>query len=219
MNILIADDEKLIRNVLKEYLLVENYYVFEANDGKEVLDIIRNNCIDLILLDIMMPNMDGFSALKEIKKENNIPVIVLSARKEEYDKLLGFDLGIDDYITKPFSPKEVMARIKAVLKRNNMGENFTYKDLVIDYMGHTVKINNEELKLTPKEYEILIYLVKNKGIAISREAILSKIWGYTAYCDDRTVDTHIKKLRNNLGKDYRDLITTVRNIGYKFEIK
>ena len=219
MNILIADDEKLIRNVLQEYLLVENYHVFEANDGKEVLDIIRNNCIDLILLDIMMPNMDGFSALKEIKKENNIPVIVLSARKEEYDKLLGFDLGIDDYITKPFSPKEVMARIKAVLKRNNMGENFTYKDLVIDYMGHTVKINNEELKLTPKEYEILIYLVKNKGIAISREAILSKIWGYTAYCDDRTVDTHIKKLRNNLGKDYRDLITTVRNIGYKFEIK
>ena len=219
MNILIADDEKLIRNVLKEYLLVENYHVFEANDGKEVLDIIRNNCIDLILLDIMMPNMDGFSALKEIKKENNIPVIILSARKEEYDKLLGFDLGIDDYITKPFSPKEVMARIKAVLKRNNMGENFTYKDLVIDYMGHTVKINNEELKLTPKEYEILIYLVKNKGIAISREAILSKIWGYTAYCDDRTVDTHIKKLRNNLGKDYRDLITTVRNIGYKFEIK
>ena len=219
MNILIADDEKLIRNVLKEYLLVENYHVFEANDGKEVLDIIRNNCIDLILLDIMMPNMAGFSALKEIKKENNIPVIVLSARKEEYDKLLGFDLGIDDYITKPFSPKEVMARIKAVLKRNNMGENFTYKDLVIDYMGHTVKINNEELKLTPKEYEILIYLVKNKGIAISREAILSKIWGYTAYCDDRTVDTHIKKLRNNLGKDYRDLITTVRNIGYKFEIK
>ena len=219
MNILIADDEKLIRNVLKEYLLVENYHVFEANDGKEVLDIIRNNCIDLILLDIMMPDMDGFSALKEIKKENNIPVIVLSARKEEYDKLLGFDLGIDDYITKPFSPKEVMARIKAVLKRNNMGENFTYKDLVIDYMGHTVKINNEELKLTPKEYEILIYLVKNKGIAISRESILSKIWGYTAYCDDRTVDTHIKKLRNNLGKDYRDLITTVRNIGYKFEIK
>lgn len=219
MNILIADDEKLIRNVLKEYLLVENYHIFEANDGKEVLDIIRNNCIDLILLDIMMPNMDGFSALKEIKKENNIPVIVLSARKEEYDKLLGFDLGIDDYITKPFSPKEVMARIKAVLKRNNMGENFTYKDLVIDYMGHTVKINNEELKLTPKEYEILIYLVKNKGIAISRESILSKIWGYTAYCDDRTVDTHIKKLRNNLGKDYRDLITTVRNIGYKFEIK
>ena len=219
MNILIADDEKLIRNVLKEYLLVENYHVFEANDGKEVLDIIRNNCIDLILLDIMMPNMDGFSALKEIKKENNIPVIVLSARKEEYDKLLGFDLGIDDYITKPFSPKEVMARIKAVLKRNNMGENFTYKDLVIDYMGHTVKINNEELKLTPKEYEILIYLVKNKGIAISRESILSKIWGYTTYCDDRTVDTHIKKLRNNLGKDYRDLITTVRNIGYKFEIK
>ena len=219
MNILIADDEKLIRNVLKEYLLVENYHVFKSKDGKEALDIIKNNCIDLILLDIMMPNMDGFSALKEIKKENNIPVIVLSARKEEYDKLLGFDLGIDDYITKPFSPKEVMARIKAVLKRNNMGENFTYKDLVIDYMGHTVKINNEELKLTPKEYEILIYLVKNKGIAISRESILSKIWGYTAYCDDRTVDTHIKKLRNNLGKDYRDLITTVRNIGYKFEIK
>lgn len=218
MNILIVDDEMLIRNVIKEYSINEGYNILEANDGIEAINMVRNNNIDLVVLDVMMPNLDGFSACKEIKKIKNIPVIILSARSDEFDKLTGFDLGIDDYITKPFSPKELMARIKAVLKRNGSFNEFRYKDLVIDYAGHTVKIEEEELKLTPKEYDILCYLVQNKNIAISRENLLSALWGYSFFGDDRTVDTHIKKLRNNLGK-YRDLIITVRGMGYKFEIK
>ncbi len=218
MNILIVDDETLIRNVIKEYSKSEGYNIFEASDGIEAIDMVKNNNIDLVVLDVMMPNLDGFSACKEIKKIKSIPVIILSARKEEYDKLVGFELGIDDYITKPFSPKELMARIKAVSKRNVIADEFKYKTLIIDYAGHTVSVDDEELKLTPKEYEILCYLVQNKNIAVSRETILSKLWGYSFFGDDRTVDTHIKKLRNNLGK-YRDLITTVRGMGYKFEIK
>jgi DNA-binding response OmpR family regulator len=218
MNILIVDDETLIRNVIKEYSKSEGYNIFEASDGIEAIEMVKNNNIDLVVLDVMMPNLDGFSACKEIKKIKNIPVIILSARKEEYDKLVGFELGIDDYITKPFSPKELMARIKAVSKRNAVADEFNYKTLVINYAGHTVSVDDEELKLTPKEYEILCYLVQNKNIAVSRETILSKLWGYSFFGDDRTVDTHIKKLRNNLGK-YRDLITTVRGMGYKFEIR
>jgi DNA-binding response OmpR family regulator len=218
MNILIVDDETLIRNVIKEYSKSEGYNIFEASDGIEAIEMVKNNNIDLVVLDVMMPNLDGFSACKEIKKIKSIPVIILSARKEEYDKLVGFELGIDDYITKPFSPKELMARIKAVSKRNAVADEFTYKTLVINYAGHTVSVDDEELKLTPKEYEILCYLVQNKNIAVSRETILSKLWGYSFFGDDRTVDTHIKKLRNNLGK-YRDLITTVRGMGYKFEIR
>jgi len=218
MNILIVDDETLIRNVIKEYSKSEGYNIFEASDGLEAIEMVKNNNIDLVVLDVMMPNLDGFSACKEIKKIKTIPVIILSARKEEYDKLVGFDLGIDDYITKPFSPKELMARIKAVSKRNVVTDEFSYKTLVINYAGHTVSVDDKELKLTPKEYEILCYLVQNKNIAVSRETILSKLWGYSFFGDDRTVDTHIKKLRNNLGK-YRDLITTVRGMGYKFEIK
>jgi len=218
MNILIVDDETLIRNVIKEYSKSEGYNIFEASDGLEAIEMVKNNNIDLVVLDVMMPNLDGFSACKEIKKIKSIPVIILSARKEEYDKLVGFELGIDDYITKPFSPKELMARIKAVSKRNIIADEFKYQTLVINYAGHTVSVDDEELKLTPKEYEILCYLVQNKNIAVSRETILSKLWGYSFFGDDRTVDTHIKKLRNNLGK-YRDLITTVRGMGYKFEIK
>ncbi len=218
MNILIVDDETLIRNVIKEYSKSEGYNIFEAGDGLEAITMVKDNDIDLVVLDVMMPNLDGFSACKEIKKIKSIPVIILSARKEEYDKLVGFELGIDDYITKPFSPKELMARIKAVSKRNIMADEFKYQTLVIDYAGHTVSVDDNELKLTPKEYEILCYLVQNKNIAVSRETILSKLWGYSFFGDDRTVDTHIKKLRNNLGK-YRDLITTVRGMGYKFEIK
>lgn len=221
MKILIVDDEILIRNVIKEYLINENYQYIEAKNGEEAIQIVKNdNEIDLIIMDIMMPKLDGYSASKEIKKIKNIPIIMLSARKEEYDKLLGFDLGIDDYITKPFSPKELMARIKAVTKRNkeDYREKFTYKDLVIDYKGHTVKIKDKELKLTPKEYDLLCYFVKNQGIALSREQLLNTIWNYDFYGDDRTIDTHIKMLRNNLG-DYRKLITTVRSVGYKFEIK
>lgn len=219
MKILVVDDEEMIRNVIEEYLKNEGYSYIEAINGYEAIDKVKfNSDIDLIIMDIMMPKLDGFSACKEIKKIKDIPVIVLSARGEEYDKLLGFDVGIDDYVTKPFSPKELIARIKAVMKRVNGEEEnqFIYQDLVIDYKAHTVKINNEPLKLTPKEYDLLVYFVNNQNIALSREQILSNIWGYDFYGDDRTIDTHIKMLRNNLGK-YRDLIVTVRAVGYKFE--
>ncbi len=218
MNILIVDDEILIRNVIKEYCLNEKYNVYEAVNGIEAIEMVKNNDIDLIILDIMMPSLDGYSACKEIKQIKNIPIIMLSARKEEYDKLIGFDLGIDDYITKPFSPKELIARIKAVSKRNNNQDIFKYEDLVIDYKAHMVTIDNKEIKLTPKEYELLCFFVQNKNIALSREAILNQLWGYDFFGGDRTIDTHIKMLRNNLLK-YHDLIVTVRAVGYKFEIK
>lgn len=220
MNLLIVDDEKLIRDVINEYALNEGYKVFEAENGNEAIDKVKNHNIDLIIMDIMMPKLDGYSAIAEIKKIRNIPVIVLSARKEEYDKIIGFNLGIDDYVTKPFSPKELIARIKAVFKRSSCvnSDIFFYQDLEIDYQGHTVKVNNQEIKLTPKEYDILVYFSKNKNIALSREQLLSNLWGYDFFGDDRTVDTHIKMLRNSLGK-YRDLIKTVRGMGYKFEIK
>lgn len=219
MNILIVDDEDLIREVIKEYSENEGYNVYEASDGIEAINIIKENNIDVIVLDIMMPKLDGFSAYKEIKKIKNIPTIILSARTEEYDKLLGFELGIDDYLTKPFSPKELIARIKAITKRaGGITDKFIYEDLVVDFMGYTIYIEGKEIKVTPKEFEILTYMIKNKNIAISRENLLSTIWGYDYFGDDRTIDTHVKMLRNNLGK-YRDLIQTVRGIGYKFEIK
>lgn len=219
MKILVVDDEKLIRDVIKEYAEVENYKVIEANDGKEAIKAVEQNPdIALIIMDIMMPNLDGYSACKEIFTIKRYPVIMLSARKEEYDKLLGFELGIDDYVTKPFSPKELMARVKAVLARvhNKKEDVFKYKDLEVNFKARSVKIDNKELKLTPKEYELLVYFISNEGIALSREQLLSNIWGYDFFGEDRTVDTHIKMLRNNLGK-YRDLIVTVRSIGYKFE--
>ena len=220
MKILIVDDEKLIRDVIKEYAYNENYEVLEAENGLMAIDVVKENPnIDMIIMDIMMPKLDGYRASLEIKKITDIPIIMLSAREEEYDKLAGFDIGIDDYITKPFSPKELIARIKAVSKRTNGDiDKFVYEDLEIDYKAHTVKINDNELKLTPKEYELLCYFVKNQNIALSREQLLSKLWGYDFFGDDRTIDTHIKMLRNNLGK-YRDLIVTVRGMGYKFEIK
>jgi len=217
MNVLIVDDEERIRNIVKEYCINERYNVFETDDGYEVLNIINTNKIDVIILDIMMPKMDGISLYKEIRKYS-IPTIILSARSEEYDKLMGFELGIDDYMTKPFSPKELMARIKVVTKRyNNLGL-FVYEDLEVDFKGRVVKINDNEIKLTPKEYELLVFFINNKNIALSREEILLKVWGYDFFGDDRTIDTHIKMLRNNLGK-YRDLIKTVRSVGYKIEIK
>lgn len=164
-----------------------------------------------------MPVLDGFSAAKEILKDKKIPVIMLSARSEEYDKLLGFDLGIDDYITKPFSPKEMVARVKAVLKRSyNITDAFVYDGLTVDFRAHTVKVDEKEVKVTPKEYELLCYFISNPHVALSREQLLAKVWGYDFFGDDRTVDTHIKMLRNNLGT-YRNLITTVRSVGYKFE--
>lgn len=219
MKILVVDDEKLIRNVIKEYAESEGFKIIEAEDGHDAISKVETNPdVNLIIMDIMMPRLDGYSACKEIFKIKRYPVIMLSARKEEYDKLLGFELGIDDYVTKPFSPKELMARIKAVLSRvNNKKEDiYRYEDLEVNYKAHSVKIDGEEIKLTPKEYELLVNFISNEGMALSREQLLSTIWGYDFFGDDRTVDTHIKMLRNSLGK-YRDLIVTVRTLGYKFE--
>ena len=219
MKLLIVDDEKLIRNVIKEYAFLEKYECLEAEDGEQALDVINKEDVDAIILDIMMPKMDGFSFYKKLKEIKNIPTIILSARGEEYDKLMGFDLGIDDYMTKPFSPKELMARIKAIMKRYmDFHDVFTYETLKVDNTAHMVTIDDKQINLTPKEYELLLYFIKNKNIALSREQLLNKIWGYDFFGDDRTIDTHIKMLRNNLGK-YRDNIVTVRSVGYKFEIK
>lgn len=219
MKVLIVDDEKLIREVIIEYLNQENYEYLEADNGIDAIELVKTNDIDIIILDIMMPKMDGFEAAKKIREISNIPILMLSARDTEFDKLSGFNIGIDDYITKPFSPKELIARIKANLKRVNPNlDIFKYENLIVDYKAHSVLINDKEIKLTPKEYELLVFFIKNKNIALSRESLLSKIWGYDYYGDYRTIDTHIKMLRNNLGK-YRDLIKTVRAIGYKFEIK
>jgi len=218
MNILIVDDEELIRNVIKEYLILDGYKIYEAENGIDAINICKNNLIDLVIMDIMMPKMDGYTACKEIKKIKDIPFIMLSARAEEYDKLIGFDLGIDDYVTKPFSPKELVARVKAITKRNNRPQVYQIKGILLDDLAHIVYINNKEVYLTPKEYELLKYLMENKNIALSRENLLSNIWGYDFYGDDRTVDTHIKTLRSHLG-EYRNLIKTVRGMGYKIEDK
>lgn len=219
MKILVVDDEKLIRDVIKEYLLNEGYEVIEAENGVEAIEKCNKNIIDLMILDIMMPKMDGYSAYKEIIKDQKIPTIILSARSEEYDKLLGFDLGVDDFLAKPFSPKELVARVKAVSRRNSQTEeSFEYKDLKVDFKGRVITIKDEEIKVTPKEFELLAYFINNKNIAISRETLLNKIWGYDFYGDYRTIDTHIKMLRNSL-REYRDLIITVRGMGYKLEIK
>lgn len=227
MKILIVDDEEKIRHVIKEYAEFEGYEVEEACDGMEAVNICKDKDYDLIIMDVMMPRLDGYSAIKEIKKIKNTPILMLSARGEEYDKLFGFEIGIDDYVVKPFSPKEVMARINAIVKRfqenkvNKKGEKieeekYKFEGLEIDALGRTVFVDGKKKILTPKEYELLYYLVINKNIALSREKILNEVWGYDFYGEDRTVDTHIKMLRNNLDK-YRDMISTVRGMGYKFE--
>ncbi len=220
MKVLIVDDEEMIRGVLKEYVEFEGGTAFEAEDGMQAVRLCRDNDFDIILMDVMMPKLDGFSAVKEIKKIKNIPVIMLSARGEEYDKLFGFEIGADDYVTKPFSPKEVMARIHAVLKRSsqeNVNDVVTFEGLTIDMVGRNVYVDGEKAELTPKEYEILFYFVKNKSIALTREKLLMDVWGFDFYGDDRTVDTHIKMLRSNL-KQYRKFIVTLRGLGYKFEV-
>lgn len=220
MKVLIVDDEEMIRNVLKEYVEFEGGTAFEASDGMQAVRMCKEEDFDIILMDVMMPRLDGFSAVKEIKKVKNIPVIMLSARGEEYDKLFGFEIGVDDYVTKPFSPKEVMARIHAVLKRStqeNSNDLITFEGLTIDMAGRNVYVDGEKAELTPKEYEILFYFVKNKGIALTREKLLMDVWGFDFYGDDRTVDTHIKMLRSNL-KQYRKFIITLRGLGYKFEV-
>ena len=224
MKILVVDDEANIRNVIKEYAEFEGYEVEEAIDGMEAVSKCKDEDFDIVIMDVMMPKLDGFSAIKEIRKTKNIPVLMLSARGEEYDKLFGFEIGIDDYVVKPFSPKEVMARIAAITSRakkvsdvkETAEEKYVYEGLEIDMLGRVVTVDGKKKDLTPKEYDLLIYLVKNKNIALSREKILNEVWGYDFFGEDRTVDTHVKMLRNSIGK-YRDKITTVRGMGYKFE--
>ena len=222
MKVLIVDDEEMIRGVLKEYVEFEGNEAYEAADGMEAVRLCRDNDYDVILMDVMMPKLDGFSAVKEIKKFKDIPVIMLSARGEEYDKLFGFEIGVDDYVTKPFSPKEVMVRINAVTKRHSAaGENanpdvYKFEGLTVDMVGRNVYVDGEKAELTPKEYEILFYFIKNKGIALTREKLLYDVWGFDFYGDDRTVDTHIKMLRANL-KQYRKFIVTLRGLGHKFD--
>ena len=223
MKILIVDDEEMIRGVLKEYVEFEGNEAFEASDGMEAVRMCKDNDYDVVLMDVMMPRLDGFSAVKEIRKFKDVPVIMLSARGEEYDKLFGFEIGADDYVTKPFSPKEVMARINAVTKRraantaDASAQTYKFEGLEIDMAGRNVYVDGEKAELTPKEYELLFYLVRNKGIALTREKLLYDVWGFDFYGDDRTVDTHIKMLRGNL-KDYRKFIVTLRGLGYKFEV-
>lgn len=221
MRVLIVDDEEMIRNVLREYVEFEGSQAFEAVDGMDAVRLCRDNDYDVILMDVMMPRLDGFSAVKEIKKIKDIPVIMLSARGEEYDKLFGFEIGVDDYVTKPFSPKEVMARINAVTKRRSQkeeeGDTATFEGLTVDFAGRNVFVDGKKADLTPKEYEILFYFIRNKGIALTREKLLYDVWGFDFYGDDRTVDTHIKMLRANL-KQYRKFIVTLRGVGYKFEV-
>ncbi|MGN0667169.1 MAG: response regulator transcription factor [Huintestinicola sp.] len=220
--ILIVDDEKMIRNVVKEYAKFDGYETDEAEDGMEAVEKCRTQDYDLIIMDVMMPRLDGYSAVKEIRKTKQIPVIMLSARGEEYDKLFGFEMGVDDYVTKPFSPKELLARIRAVIKRAGGPEKpadsgvMTFEGLAINMAGREVKVDGVPAALTPKEYDLLFFLVRNKGIALSREKLLEEVWGYDFYGDDRTVDTHIKMLRNSLG-DYRKFIVTLRGMGYKFD--
>ncbi len=223
MKVLVVDDEVKIRAVIKEYAEFEGYEIDEAADGMEAIAKCRATDYDIIIMDIMMPKLDGYSAVKEIKKIKNIPVIMLSARGEEYDKLFGFEIGVDDYVVKPFSPKELMARINAVITRSKSNgvsnvpqEKYVYEGLEIDMLGRNVYVDGEKKDLTPKEYELLQYFVLNKNIALSREKILNEVWGYDFFGEDRTVDTHVKMLRNNLGQ-YRDKIVTVRGMGYKFE--
>ncbi len=221
-HILIVDDEVNIRKVVREYAEFEDYCVTEAENGMEAVSLCRDNDYDLIIMDVMMPRLDGYSACKEIHKTKNIPVIMLSARGEEYDKLFGFEIGVDDYVVKPFSPKELMARVKAVLKRNKgadkmtMPDKYVFEGLEIDMTGREVYVNGKKASMTPKEYDLLFFLVKNKNIALSRDKLLEEVWGYDFFGDDRTVDTHIKMLRNSLG-EYRKFIVTLRGMGYKFE--
>ena len=218
--ILIVDDEIRIREVVKEYASLYGYECDEANDGEEAVNKVKNNDYAVVILDIMMPKLDGFTACKKIKEIKKVPIIILSARSEEHDKLFGFDMGVDDYVTKPFSPKELMARIKVVSERYaTQGQNtLVFGDLTIDPLGRQVSIADQKLNLTPKEIDLLIYLAENKNIALSREKLLNAVWKYDYIGDERTVDTHIKMLRHNLGPKYRHHIVTVRGMGYKFEV-
>lgn len=222
-NILVVDDEKNIREMIREYAEFLGHSVTEASDGMDAVEICREHDFDIIIMDVMMPKMDGFSACKEISKLKRTPFLMLSARGEEYDKLFGFEVGADDYVVKPFSPKELMARIGAIISRSTMknGDNknepIVFGAVSIDVPGRNVYIDGEKANLTPKEYDLLHYMTTNKNIVLTREQLLNSVWGYEFFGEDRTVDTHIKILRSRLGK-YRDYIITIRGVGYKFEI-
>ncbi|MDR5658412.1 response regulator transcription factor [Serpentinicella sp. ANB-PHB4] len=221
--ILIAEDEQKMRELIKTYLEAEGFNYVAAKDGEEAIEVFKESVFDAVILDVMMPRIDGWSVCREIRKTSDIPIIMLTARGEEYDKLFGFELGVDDYIVKPFSPKELMARLKAVIRRSLKIEEsdqlgvMELNELIINTSSRDVYINNKLIKLTPKEYELLVYLVYNKNKALSRQQILNGVWGADFFGDDRTVDTHIKMLRERL-QDYKRYITTVWGVGYKFEI-
>lgn len=219
--ILVVDDEDRIRDIISQYLEFEDFDFDEASDGLKAIDKVKNNQFDLVIMDIMMPNCDGISALREIRAFSQIPVILLTAKGEEYDKIFGFDLGADDYVVKPFSPKELMSRIKAVLKRtqkpsDDQNNIYTFKGLQVNPKSYEIKIDGQVITVTPKEFELLNFFINNKNVVITRDTILNKIWGYDFFGDSRTVDTHIKMLRSSLG-EYRDLIKTIWGVGYKYE--
>ena len=223
--ILVVDDEELIRRMVSNYAVFEGHSVTEASDGMEAVELCRNNVFDIVILDIMMPELDGFSACRQIRRFSDVPVIMLSARGEEYDKINGFESGADDYVVKPFSPKELMLRIEAVMKRVkssaptklvNDREVYTFGGLVADMTARIVYADGEALTMSPKEYDLLFYMIKNKGIALTRERLITEVWGYAYYGDDRTLDTHIKLLRRSLG-DYSKHIVTLRGVGYRFD--
>lgn len=225
-SLLIVDDEEMIRKLIRKYAEFEGYNVTEAADGMEAVILCREKSFDLIIMDIMMPELDGFSACREIRKNSQIPIIMLSARGEEYDKINGFGLGIDDYVVKPFSPKELMMRVSAVLRRisrteeqkqaENSNEIFVFEDLTVNFTARTVHIDKTRIDMSPKEYDLLFYMIRNKNIALTREKLITNVWGYDFYGDDRTLDTHIKLLRKSLGR-YANLIVTLRGVGYRFE--
>ncbi|MBR2600080.1 MAG: response regulator transcription factor [Erysipelotrichaceae bacterium] len=219
--LLIADDEIKIREVIAEYGRINNYSVMEASDGLQAIEMVEKHDFDCVILDIMMPNLDGYTACKRIKEIKNVPIIILSARQQEDDKLYGFELGIDDYVTRPFSPRELMARIKVVIERSNKArktqekEVIKYEGIIVNIPSHEVTIDGNDIHLTNKEFDLLVYFLNNQGIVISRDTLLERIWGYDYYGVERTVDTHIKMLRKNLG-EYSYLIKTVRGEGYRF---
>lgn len=219
-NILVVDDEEKIRTLIKKYGEFEGFKVKEASDGMQALDMCDRERFDLIILDIMMPELDGFSVCERIRKSKKIPIIMLSARGEEYDKIRGFEMGIDDYVVKPFSPRELMMRVRAVISRNHINNEkhdiFEKEGLHIDFTGRIVTIDGTVVSMTPKEYDLLFYFVHNSGIALTRGRLITDVWGYDYYGDDRTLDTHIKLLRSSLG-EYRKFLVTLRGVGYRFE--
>ena len=221
-SILIVDDEQRMRKLIKDFLKVKGYTILEAEDGEKALEVYRENKsnIVLILLDVMMPKLDGWSVLRQIRQESKVPIIMLTARGEEQDELFGFELGVDEYISKPFSPKILVARVEAILKRTskNIDQVKEYAGIEIDKDGRTVKIDGRNIELSLREYELLIYLIENENIALSRDKILNNVWNYDYYGDSRTIDSHIKKIRHKLGKKGK-YIKTIRGVGYKFETK